>query len=402
VWVEDENRKLNLLALWSPDEKFAEFSRDRFVRLIDTLREDSDLDVSTNDAQRIVLEIVEWGKRQGTEQMPRPKLKSEDEKRREIAAPMHLDDLMLLPSVTPDLFFDRVLDGKWYPGLESVMTLWTSLRVDPGDPAKLARQRAAAEARGEKPKDAPPEQAGGNQPSGGNAGNQSGAQPGGAEQPPPQPDGLGILVNINTAPRQVLRALLPSDRMPDRVLDAIIKYRNEVDEEATKAETEQAGGTELSDFGSGSMRLGAQQKRKVFVTLADLEKIEEFAKLPDPQMKADFQAALTTKSEVFSIHLASLFKRNEDKRIYVLRRARAIVVRVDDGADGKIVPLVPFEERTGLRVMPIDIQPDAPDLSPVYNEMDEFAQEDRAWNPFLVDFYLRKDVRDNFYRPRTR
>lgn len=403
VWVEDENRKLNLLALWSPDEKFAEFSRDRFVRLIDSLREDSDLDVSTSDAGRIVQEIVDWGRRSGNEQMPRPNLKSDDEKRREIVAPMHLDDLMMLSSVTPELFYDRVLDGKWYPGLESVLTLWTSLRVDPGDPAKIARQRAAAEARGEKTKDTPGESPGANaqQPASGNSGSgNAGSQPGGVEQPPPQPDGLGILVNVNTAPRAVLRALFPADKIPDRVLDAIIKYRNEVDEEATKAAGEKTGGTEMSDFGVGDMRLGSEQKRKIFVTLQDLEKVEEFAKLPDPQMKADFQAALTTKSEVFSIHLASLFKRNEDKRIYVLRRARAIVLRVDDGAEGKIVPLVPFEERTGMRVMPIDIQSDLPDLSPVYNEMDQFAQEDRAWNPFLVDFYLPKDLRDRFYQPR--
>jgi hypothetical protein len=396
VWVEDENRKLNILSLWSPDEKFADLSRDRLVRLIDTLREDSDLDVSTSDAQRIVQDIIDWGKRQGTEMMPRPSLKSDDDKRREICAPLHLDELTMLPSISEDLFYDRVLDSKWYPGLESVLTLWTSLRVDPGDPAKLARQAAAAEARGEKPKSAPTEQPGGSNPQ--QPPNSS--QPGGAEQPPPQPDGLGILINVNTASRQVLRALFPPDKIPDRVIDAIIKYRNEVDEDAAKADADKTGGTEVNDFGSGNMRLGSDQKRKIFVTLQDLEKVEEFAKLPDPQTKSDFEAALTTKSEVFSIHLASLYKRNEKTRIYLLRRARAIVMRIDDGADGKIVPLVPFEERTGLRVMPVDIQTDSPDLTALYNDMDQFAQEDRAWNPFLIDFYLRKDLREQFYQPR--
>ena len=117
-------------------------------------------------------------------------------------------------------------------------------------------------------------------------------------------------------------------------------------------------------------------------------------------MKADFQAMLTTKSEVFSIHLASLLKRNEEKRIYVLRRARSIVLRIDDGADGKIVPLVPFEERIGLRVMPVDLQESEPDLALLYAEMDQFAQEDRAWNPFLLDFYLPQHIREQFYQPR--
>jgi hypothetical protein len=32
--------------------------------------------------------------------------------------------------------------------------------------------------------------------------------------------------------------------------------------------------------------------------------------------------------------------------------------------------------------------------------MDQFAQEERAWNPFLVDFYLPKHQREQFYQPR--
>jgi type II secretory pathway component PulK len=402
VWIEDENRKFNILSLWSPDEQFAEFSRDRLVRLIDSLREDSEFDVATSDAQRLVQEILDWGRRPGTEQMPRPRLKSDDEKRREISGVLHLDELLLLPSMTEDLFWDKVLDGKVYLGLESVLTVWTSLRVDPGNPEKLARQRAAAEARGERPPGDPP--AGNPTSQGGNQNPGSNQNPGGNQSPggsgnerPTQPDGLGILINVNTAPRPVLRALFPPDRIPDRVIDAILEYRNEVDEEATRKAEEQ-GTTEASDF--GDLRLGAEQKRKFFATTADLEQVEAFAQLPDPEIKAAFQNALTTKSEVFSIHLASLFKRNEEQRVFLLRRARSIVLRLDDGADGKVVPLVPFEERFGLRVKPIDLQQDYIDLSFEYSQMDQFAQEDRAWNPFLIDFYLPRHQRERFYQRR--
>ena len=115
---------------------------------------------------------------------------------------------------------------------------------------------------------------------------------------------------------------------------------------------------------------------------------------------SDLQKALTTKSEVFTIHLAVLHKRNEENRIYLLKRARSIVLRFDDGADGQIVPLVPFEERVGLRVMPVDMQEQQTDLSFLYSQMDSFAQEDRAWNPFYVDFYLPKHMRERFYQPR--
>jgi hypothetical protein len=389
VWVEDENRKFNLLALWSPDEKFAEFSRDRLVRLLDTLREDTEFDVSSSDAMRITQEILDWGSRPSIESMPKPRLKSEDERRRDLAVPLHLDELMLLPSVNEDLFFDKVLDGKVYLGLESVLTLWTAVRPDPGNPEKVARQRAQAIARGENP----PEAAGGGEGAGGAA---AGGAPGGnGDPPPPQPEGLGIRINVNTATRPVLRALFPPEKIPDRVLDAIIRYRNELDEEAMEALREESGST-ISDF--GNLQLGEDKKLKFFATTADLENVEEFAQLPDAEIKQAFQNALTTKSDVFSIHLVTLFKRSEENRVYVMRRARSIVMRIDDGEEGKIAPLVPFEERIGLRIKPIDMQEEQPqDFSAIYAQMDQFAQEERAWNPFLVDFYLPRHVRDSFY-----
>lgn len=401
VFVEDENRKFNVLALWSPDEKFAEFSRDRLVRLIDSLREDSDFDVSSSDAMRIAQELLDWGRRPGTEMMPRSRLKSDDPKRREVAGLMHLDELLLLQSVTEELFYDKVLDGRYYPGLESVLTIWTSLRVDPGNPEKVARLRAAAQARGETvpggESGAAP--AGGSAPAGAGGGTNAG-NPGPAADEPVQPDGLGIRVNLNTAPRAVLRALFPIEVIPDRVIDAILKYRNEVDEEAQQqaqdAQTS-SDGAQATDF--GDLRLGEEVKRKFFATTADLDKVEEFANLADPQVKAEFQKALTTKSEVFTIHLATLYKRSEENRVYLLRRARSVVLRLDDGADGKIVPLVPFEERVGLRMQPIDIQENDLDLSRVYSDLDQFSQEERAWNPFLIEFYLPKHRREDFYRP---
>ncbi len=405
VWVEDENRKFNILALWSYDEEFAEFSRDRLVRLLDSLREDTEFDISTGDAERIAMEIKDWAKRPDLDAIPRPKLKSDDERRREITLPMHLDELLLLPSVKDELFYDKVLDGKVHLGLESVLTLWTSVVIDPGDPEKVARQQA-------KQAVTEPSQPGSGGQSGGQGSGQGGAAPAGGtgkqggglaspaeNEAPPQPDGLGILINVNTATRPVLRALFPPDKIPDRVIDAIIRYRNEVDEEEMAKAEEEGVSTDVSDF--GDLQLGADQKYKFFETVADLEKVEEFAGLADPQIKADFQAALTTKSDVFTIHLASLFKRNDENRVYVLRRARSVVLRVDDNGTGAVVPLVPFEERIGLRVQPVDMQEErAAERSRIYADMDQFSQEERAWNPFLVDFYLPKHVREEFYRPR--
>lgn len=379
VWIEDENRKLNLLTLWSPDDEFAQVSRDRMIRLIDGLREDTEFDVSSGDATMIVQSIIDWGNRPNTEQMPTPELKTDDELMREFHAPLHLDELMMLPLVTSDLFFDKALDKLFYPGLESVLTIWTATVVDPGDPEKLARQRAA---RGEPALE--PE---------------AGKQPGGeglGDEPPQQPEGLGIRVNVNTASRAVLRALFDPIRVSDRVIDGIIRYRNEIDEEASEeADTENAA--ESADF--GEMQLGSQPLYKFFEAIGDLDEVEEFEQISDDEVKSEIKNALTTQSEVFSIHMASLFKRSgaEDNRVYLVRRARSIVMRLEEGDEGKIVPLIPFEERVGLRLKPVELQGDiALDFTAQYMDMDQYAQEERAWNPFLIDFYMPQDVREEF------
>ena len=379
VWIEDENRKLNLLTLWSPDDEFAQVSRDRMIRLIDGLREDTEFDVSSGDATMIVQSIIDWGNRPNTEQMPTPELKTDDEQMREFHAPLHLDELMMLPMVTSELFFDKALDKIFYPGLESVLTIWTATVADPGDPEKLARQRAA---RGEPALDPKAE-------------TQSGGE-GLGDEPPQQPEGLGIRINVNTASRAVLRALFDPIRVSDRVIDGIIRYRNEIDEEASdEADTENAA--ESADF--GEMQLGSQPLYNFFEAIGDLDEVEEFEQISDDEVKSEIKNALTTSSQVFSIHMASLFKRSgaEDNRVYLVRRARSIVMRLEEGDEGKIVPLIPFEERVGLRLKPVELQGDiALDFTAQYMDMDQFAQEERAWNPFLIDFYMPQDVREEF------
>ena len=201
---------------------------------------------------------------------------------------------------------------------------------------------------------------------------------------------------MNTAPYVVLRALFDPFEVPDRVIDAIVRYRNEIDEEATEeAGTETA--VESAEF--GDMQLGSQPLYQFFETVEDLESVEEFEQIPDDDNNNEIMMALTTKSDVFSIHMASLFKRNdsEQHRVYLVRRARSIVMRIDDGEEGKIVPLIPYEERVGLRVKPVDLQDELLlDFTVQYMEMDQFSQEERAWNPFLIDFYMPPGVREEF------
>jgi type II secretory pathway component PulK len=368
VWVEDENRKFNILTLASPDEEFARKSRERFIRLIDVLREDTELDLTSAEATQIADEFMEWieTRTRDEERIPRPKLKSDSEARRELSIPLHLDEVMMLRSVTGDLFFDKVLDGRVIPGLESVMTVYTSLVFDPGDPEKIARQRAQSGQPPPPPVTAPE-----------------------SEAPPSQPEGVGIRININTAPRAVLRSLFSPGEIPDLVIDAILRFRNE---EVEDLEEE----PEVEDY-LGDVELGAQVTLKIFTDVRDVEQIPEFQNLPNPDVKEEFYRLTTVNSDVFSIHIASMFRRNEESRVYVLKRVRSVMMRMDNGEDGYLHPLILQEQRYGMRIVQSDFPDDYVDLFPVYNEMDYYAQEERAWNPFFVDFYLPPDQRQNFY-----
>ena len=83
-----------------------------------------------------------------------------------------------------------------------------------------------------------------------------------------------------------------------------------------------------------------------------------------------------------------------------LRRSRSVVVRFDDGADGRLYPIIRHEERHGMRIQAPDLPEEQTDLQYLYSDMDTFAQEDRAWNPFLVDFYMPQWRREQFYTRR--
>ncbi|MGA1606534.1 MAG: hypothetical protein ACO4CT_06090 [Planctomycetota bacterium] len=381
VWVEDENRKFNVLSLVSPDDEFAQESRARFVRLVDSLREGTDFDVSRADAESLAENLTQWLRgRNRTQDLPRAPLKSDEDERFDVSLPLQLDELFLLPNVSEELFYDRVWENQVLLGLESVLTVYTSLVFDPGDPddPRAAAQPAPAEAGGEEEAEAP--------------------APSGNEEDP-QPEGVGIRININTASRPVLRCLFSPAQMPDSVIDAIIEWRNEpVEEDPFAAESD------VPDDYLGDIRGSTQEKRKMFTDASELEEeIPEFQNIADPKVKEDFLMLVGTESDVFTVHLASMHKRNEDTRTYVLQRSRSVLVRLDEGEEGYLHPILLHEDRRGLRVMPIDI----PDESSMFDasrfaDMDAFSEEERAWNPFYIDFYRPDDERQQLFNYRER
>ncbi|MFO1053018.1 MAG: type II secretion system protein GspK [Planctomycetota bacterium] len=391
AWAEPENNKFNVLSLVSADQKFADLSRDRFVRLLDDLRDGTDDDITRSDAERIATAVIDWmHSRTRSENLPRMPLKSDDEAHRDVTLMLQLDEMLLLPAVTEDMFFDKVLDSKVIPGLESVLTVYTALTYDSGDPEDNARKAASGGANNANGSGS------GNTGNGANAAN--GANPGnasGSNGTPPQLQGEGIRINVNTAPRVVLRCLFDPSEIPDAVIDGIIRYRNEeVEEDPSKPST-----SSVPEDYLGDVRTGAGVKRKMFKAVDEIEEqVPELKNLPDPDLKSRFLDMLTTKSDVFTVHLAMMHKRNEETRTYVLQRERSVLVRIDDGESGKIYPIILHEQRDGLRVVQPDIpEDDLMNASARIADMDTFSQEERAWNPFYIDFYRPRAERDQMF-----
>lgn len=381
VWVEDENRKFNILSLVSPDEEFALESRERFVRLIDYLREGSEFDLNRSDGALFASRIIEWMRVETrSDELPKPLLKSDNDMLR-ISLPLHLDELLLLPDIDEEVFYDRVLDGKLIPGLESVLTTYTSMVFDPGDPQKNARLGR------ELPANVDEQNAAGTTADPGDSG--------AGMDPDQQPIGIGIRININTATRPVLRCLFSPAEFPDEVVEAILRFRNEpVEEEDLQSS--------LPDDYYGDFDAGIKIKRKMITDLQELEEIPEFANLADPTVRQKFAELVTTRSDVFSVHMASLFKRNEETRSFVLHRSCSVMIRLDNGQDGYLHPLILREDRHGLRVMPVDFDENEFEQAGYFDEMDQFTQEERAWNPFYLEFYLPKDKRSSLFSYQNR
>ena len=418
TWVEDENRKFNLLNLVSSDEQFAKESYDRLVRLIDYFREGTAQDLGRSDAERIAGAIREWleGKRR-SEDRPRAPLKSNKEDT-PITLPLVLEEILLLPEVPEDLFQDKVVDGVLIPGLDSILTIYTALRFEeaattPGTGGSPGGSGVAPQASGSAGQPRPTQggsSGGGNSATasarqtslGGNSGaagqpgtsgNRAGgsAAGGNAQQPQDEAIGQGVRINVNTASRAMLRSLLSDREMPAELIEALLRHRNEdEDPEAARKAAAAAGGAAPEPTSSATTSEEEQKpKKKIFATLDALDEVEAFKNWGDMQSREKFLSLVTTQSDVFTIHMASVFKRNEEKKVFVIKRARTVVVRNSD-REGSLYPLLPMSERPYLRVMPIDFPEQAEEERRKRQDMEKFALEERSWNPFYLEFYRKE------------
>jgi len=363
AFVEDENRKFNLLTLLSPDSEFRDRSRKRLIRLLDELWEDADFDLSRSEAETWVESMEQWMQGESrNDNLPKPPLRGDYKlDKSEVLPPFSLHELMLTGRIPKEAFPDRIVGRDLFPGLESVLTVYSSLRRTPlsGGPGEGGAGSQAGGGAGDS-----------RSQSGGNGKTGKGSE----QEDPEKPLGPGVRINLNTAPRAVLQALAPTAEIPGSVIESILRYRNEIEEKKAKPGDDQ----ELEE--------DQGPKYKIFTSVQDLDQVEDWKLLPENDALDRFKALLTTSSNVFTIHLAAVYKRDEDGKAFQIARARCVWVRDDQGEKAKMFPIIPLHRVQGLRIFQVDF-PEEQEENPDVTEDEEFAAEQNAWNPFRLDFY---------------
>ena len=365
TFVQDENSKFNLHLLLVEDELSAEENYQRAVRILDHMRDDMPGDLGESDARIIIDDILRWlqvGSRSlELPQMPRHSLKDEDE----YTMFSSLEELMLLKSVTPDLFFDRLDDNEMIaPGLETIFTIWTTPAFGGSGAASLAADSplsgdaSAADGSGA----AGANQSGAGAAGAANAGANSnangpmnntvqgeGGMQGVLEGAPP----MGTKINLNTAPRAVIEGLFDPQELTPAKVKALLEWLDEVDEEALE---QQNNAEEDPDDRELRQSLYGEQEpepKHFLNTLEEIAEVDGFgAEELDEDTQAKLQATVSVQSDVFSVYVFATRKIHSDwqaERRYQeapghTLRMRAVVWRCTTADGVKLVFLEPWHE----------------------------------------------------------
>jgi hypothetical protein len=65
-------------------------------------------------------------------------------------------------------------------------------------------------------------------------------------------------------------------------------------------------------------------------------------------------------------------------------------MRIEDG-EGALHPIIPLTDRSHLRVKPVDYpEHEEEERQKAAGTLDEYALQERDWNPFYLEFYRPK------------
>jgi hypothetical protein len=391
AFVQDENSKLNLLTLFQSDPDLQEQARLRFVRILDELREGFDDDLTEQEGNLIMEELVAWieggtrdldmpasarhsstfigaeaaddssGDDPGSEAEPTEE-ESEAIVYNELYLPIALEELMLLEHVDEKLFYDELRrNNEIAPGLESVLTVYTSLALDPPSTDELSNPDTQGQAGDAGALDsAATEDALGNSSDDSAGTEESDSEPveveGGLDDLLDAGAAFGPAINLNTTPVAVLRGLLPTSQMPEFMIDAILDYRNKVDEEAL-AESE----GETVDYKELELRRSLYREdnpipHQYFRNLEDLNEVDGWEDRLDQEQRDAFLSLVSVQSDIFSIYLYCRVPAEEwtqenhyEEAPGPILRLKAVVWRRSGENGAKFLFIEPWHEVRGTR-----------------------------------------------------
>lgn len=361
VEVEDEDSKINLLGLWTEDVEQRDVQREIVRNLLDKAFEGTSLDLSYTDATEFLDRLDDWvkGDRGSFDPVPTPRLKrsnAEDEASgdeldtgsldtEERHLPLTLGELLLVEGLQPEHLAGFVEDRTFHPGLERYLTVWSHLELKP-EPPQVDPFTGSPFTQGSLFDDDP---AAGGGDAGGEGGEGDGAGEGGEDEEDPAsvlPTNDG-LVNVNTAPLPVLRALAP-DEIPTSFLERLVEFRARIVElrESGRLYGSDSAFDQPAAAGEGSEGFAAEDDddpvKFVFETTEDIvPKVEEEYGIElkvEPDVENDFIARLAVTSQVFTIRIMILDEKTERRSNW-----RSVVWRMQGAEEPSMLTLVPLE-----------------------------------------------------------
>jgi len=380
TFVSDENGKFNLHLLLVEDEVAAEENFERAVRILGAMRNDFDDDLGESDARAILDELLRWmqvaSRYEELPLMPRHSL-DEESPYTMLSA---LEEMMLLETVNQELYYDQLRSNEMIaPGLESIFTIWTLPEFDAAGASTLdadnpdGTEGADASSSGLDGLDAAGDETlgeeSGSTDNTGLDGDRDVQGDGGMEgvldgNPP-----IGILININTAPRAVIEGMFPTVELTPVKVTALLEYRNEVDEDALEERDgadEEADDQELRESIYGEYE---PEPRQFFRSLEQVTEVEGFgAEELQEETQAEIQALLGVQSDIFSVYVIANRKLDaewEPSRRYQEApgkslRMKAVIWRRTTADGVKLVYLEPWHEVPYTRWRIPDFQRELP------------------------------------------
>ena len=305
IYIEDEDRKYNVLNMLAADEEEAQEAYDRVVRIFDLCREGTLADIPGGDADEMARVLRDHLLDRQYSYLPRPaELLSDDPENTSRGMPLTLREIVVLEPFTEDHFrdyFDR--DGNRVHSVTAFLTVYTSPVVGTGDGTPAV-------------------------PTGGHA------------------------VNVNTAPLAVLASLVDPSDVSTRTWDMVLDYRNQPEE--PEEEEEEDLEPLLDEFG------------EEVITKQIFDSIEELGEVPDwdgmeAEVRTRVESLLRVDSDVFSVYVTARFvtaaevnqvlefQSRYEQEVYersgghLARTVRAVFWRRPGDEGVEIVPLVRWE-----------------------------------------------------------